>query len=180
MNNIPRRNRLDLCKPEELAIYNAIEQVEKMGASPELTDAVTKLQEARELVADFIDKSIKTWRDVRTYEDAVEMRPVDEDNIIYPTDRPHIVAFKKLCHIIRVINENWQPDWSNTNQRKWYPWFKLSSGFGFSGSYYDYVNASTAVGSRLCLESEEKSKYTAKQFIGLYEEFLTVKTVSNE
>lgn len=173
MNNFPRRNSLDLCKPEELAIYSAIEQVEKMGASPELTDAVIKLQEARELIAGFIDKSIKTWRDVKTYEDAVEMRPVDEDNIIYPTDRPHIVAFKKLCHIIRVINENWQPDWSNTNQRKWYPWFKLSSGFRFSYSDFDYGRTNTTVGSRLCFESEEKSDYTATQFIDLYKKFLT-------
>ena len=87
-NEIPRRNRLDLCKPAEISIYNAMEQVEEMGASEELTQAIIKLQEAKELVADFVDKSIRTWRDIENYEDAVEMRPVDEDDII---DRKSVV-----------------------------------------------------------------------------------------
>lgn len=181
MNNIPRRNRLDLLNPAELAIRTAMEQVELLGASPALTDAITKLSEASELVSDFVDKTIKTWSDVKTYDDAVEMRPVDKDDIIYPTDRPHIVAYKKLCHIVKTINEEWTPDWSNTNQRKWYPWFRvLSSGFGFSDSYcvYDYTYPS--VGSRLCFETEEKCDYAAEQFIGLYEDFMTYKTAGNE
>ena len=54
-NEFPRRSRLDLCKPAELAIYNAIQEVEKMGADIKLTDAIVKLQEAKELVADYID-----------------------------------------------------------------------------------------------------------------------------
>lgn len=52
---VPRRNRLDLCTRAELAIYKAMEEVEKLGASVKLTDAIIKLSEARELVADFVD-----------------------------------------------------------------------------------------------------------------------------
>lgn len=55
-NKFPRRSRLDLCEPAELAIYNAMQEVEKMGADVKLTEAVIKLQEAKELVADYIDK----------------------------------------------------------------------------------------------------------------------------
>ena len=55
-NEFPRRSRLDLCEPAEKAIYNAMQEVEKMGADVKLTDAIIKLQEAKELVADFIDK----------------------------------------------------------------------------------------------------------------------------
>jgi hypothetical protein len=54
-NEISRRNRLDLCTPAELAIFKAMEEVEKIGADVKLTDAIIKLQEARNLVADFID-----------------------------------------------------------------------------------------------------------------------------
>lgn len=50
-----RRNRLDLNHPAELAIYNAMQEVEKMPPSVKLTEAVIKLQEARNLVADFVD-----------------------------------------------------------------------------------------------------------------------------
>jgi hypothetical protein len=64
MNNIPRRNRLDLSEPAELAIRKSVDEVEKIGADVRLTEAVILLDKARELVADFIDEqlnnSIKT------------------------------------------------------------------------------------------------------------------------
>jgi hypothetical protein len=53
--NTPRRIRLDLNVPAELAIYNAIQEVEKLAPDVRLTNAVIKLAEAKELVADFID-----------------------------------------------------------------------------------------------------------------------------
>lgn len=57
--SFPRRNRLDLNTPEEMAIRNAIDLVEKMGADVKLTEAVIALDKARELVADFIDSKTK-------------------------------------------------------------------------------------------------------------------------
>jgi len=54
-NEIPRRNRIDLCEPSEIAIYNAMYEVEKLGADERLTDAIVKLNEAKELVSDYID-----------------------------------------------------------------------------------------------------------------------------
>jgi hypothetical protein len=56
MNDFPRRNRLDLNTPAEKAIYDAIQEVEKIGADVKLTEAVIKLNEARSLVADFVDE----------------------------------------------------------------------------------------------------------------------------
>jgi hypothetical protein len=50
-----RRSRLDLMSPAEVAIYNAMVELEKAGADRRLTMASIKLQEARTLVADFID-----------------------------------------------------------------------------------------------------------------------------
>jgi hypothetical protein len=50
-----RRTRLDLMSPAEVAIYNASLEVEKAGADRRLTAASIKLQEARSLVADYID-----------------------------------------------------------------------------------------------------------------------------
>lgn len=57
IDRFPRRNCLNFCTPAELAIYKAMEEVEKIGADERLTVAVTKLIEARELVADFIDEN---------------------------------------------------------------------------------------------------------------------------
>lgn len=53
---IPRRNRLDLNTPAELAIYNAMQEVEKAGADLRLTEAVNLLDKARNLVADYVDE----------------------------------------------------------------------------------------------------------------------------
>lgn len=55
-NGFPRRSRLDLCEPAEKAIYDAMQEVEKIGADERLTNAVVKLQEAKELVSDYIDE----------------------------------------------------------------------------------------------------------------------------
>lgn len=53
---IPRRNQLDKCIPAELAIFTAMQEVEKVGSDVKLTQAIQKLQEAKNLVSDFIDK----------------------------------------------------------------------------------------------------------------------------
>ena len=52
---LPRRIQLDKCTPAELAIQNAVWEVEKMGADVRLTNAVILLSEARDQVADFVD-----------------------------------------------------------------------------------------------------------------------------
>jgi hypothetical protein len=54
-DGIPRRNRLDLCTPAELAIRQAMLAVEAAGAHPLLTDAVSLLEQAKGKVADFVD-----------------------------------------------------------------------------------------------------------------------------
>lgn len=59
MNNFPRRNRIDLNKPSEIAIRNAMSEVEKIGASVKLTEAIELLNKAKDLVSDFIDEEIK-------------------------------------------------------------------------------------------------------------------------
>lgn len=51
----PRRIRLDLNNAAELAIHNAIQEVEKLGADIRLTNAVIKLQQAKEDVSNYVD-----------------------------------------------------------------------------------------------------------------------------
>ena len=63
MNDIPRRAQLDQLSPAELAIYQAVQAVEAVGADVRLTDAVILLQAARDSVADYID-GVDTRRSV--------------------------------------------------------------------------------------------------------------------
>lgn len=57
-NNFPRRNRLDLNTPSELSIFNAIQEVEKVGADPRLTDIVIMLGKAKDLLSDYVDSKM--------------------------------------------------------------------------------------------------------------------------
>jgi hypothetical protein len=114
---------------------------------------------------------------VKTFEDAFAIAD-EETRQDYCEDRcvsPDAIAYKKLRLIIKVINEGWKPNWKNSSEQKWFPWFRLSSGFGFDVSVYGYANADASSGSRLCLSTKEKSDYVGKQFINLYEDFLTLK-----
>lgn len=51
------RNRIDLFTQTEVAIYAAQQAVEHAGAHVKLTEAGIKLQQARDLVADWIDET---------------------------------------------------------------------------------------------------------------------------
>lgn len=116
----------------------------------------------------------KSFDEILTFEEACEVLDIDPDSAISDTDTTDEAAYKKLKVVSKAINQEWTPDWSNTNQKKWFPYFNLSSGFGFSGTDYNYVYTHAAVGSRLCFESEAKAKHAGTEFLQLYKEFLTI------
>lgn len=61
-NEIPRRAQMQEWSKAEFAIHNAIQEIEKMPASPILTKAITLLQEAKSYVADFVDGGQNFWK----------------------------------------------------------------------------------------------------------------------
>lgn len=57
---LKRSNIQVFMSPSETAIYNALQEVEKIGADVRLTEAVIHLQKARELVGNYIDEAIQS------------------------------------------------------------------------------------------------------------------------
>ncbi|OFY87870.1 MAG: hypothetical protein A3F72_03080 [Bacteroidetes bacterium RIFCSPLOWO2_12_FULL_35_15] len=85
-------------------------------------------------------------------------------------------AFLKISIINRSLNEGWKPDWNNSSEYKYYPWFEANkSGFGFSYSDYGIWFTHSTCGSRLCFKNKELAIYAGTQFIDLYNQFLTIK-----
>lgn len=82
-------------------------------------------------------------------------------------------AFLMVQMIAEVLNEGWKPDWSDSDEYKYYPWFEFKKGFGFSEATYDSWDAGTGVGSRLCFKNRELAEYAGSQFQDIYNEFLT-------
>ena len=58
LDTVPRRNKLYELTSAELCLYNAAQEIEEMGADPELTDIIVKLGALRNELADFVDSKI--------------------------------------------------------------------------------------------------------------------------
>lgn len=75
--------------------------------------------------------------------------------------------------LAELLNEGWEPNWSNGNEPKWYPYFEMGkSGLGFSYSHYDCWGTFASVGSRLAFKTEALAKYAGTQFEDLYKQLL--------
>ena len=85
-------------------------------------------------------------------------------------------AYHQLKIIAEALNEGWKPNWNDSNERKFYPWFSMTDkpGFGFSYTCCGWARTYTDVGSRLCFKSEKLAAYAGKQFESIYKDFLTL------
>lgn len=112
---------------------------------------------------------------VKTFEDACEIEGIDPESVIDINDSIDEIAYKKLKIIIRALNQGFVFDWTDSNQYKYYPYFRAnSSGFGFAYNDCDRWDTVTLVGSRLAFKSRELAEYAGKQFIDLYNDFMTI------
>jgi hypothetical protein len=138
-----------------------------------------KGKELLELLFDKKNFNVKITDRIKTFEDALDMVEVSDETSTLLSyngtdkDMQASQAFLKLTIIARALNEGWAPDWSNSNQYKYYPWFKYSgSGFRFNGTLFDFTTTYSTGGSRLCFHSEELAIYAGNQFIDLYNQLL--------
>lgn len=116
---------------------------------------------------------VKITDRVKTFEDACEVLGIDYDEDELQNHTPDELANRKIKIIVKALNEGWTPDWNNSNQYKWYPWFYLNKpGFRFDAAVSAWAYTSSLGGSRLCLKSKELAEYAANQFLGIYEEFI--------
>jgi nitrate reductase NapAB chaperone NapD len=137
---------------------------------------VAKQQETKDgIVITFEKEALENIMErVKTFRDACNVLNIRLDSVYSFGETADEIAYKKLKVIVKALNEGWTPNWDDTNEKKWWPWFKLSSGFGFATSYCAYASTRTDVGSRLCFRTEELSDYAATQFIDLYKDLLTL------
>lgn len=141
--------------------------------SKEINEVVTTYEEAREYLggkpnADFtVAKKILSGNHVKLD---------DVANLVSEVNPKHIkalIAYNRLCTIAQAWNkaDGFEPDFSNTSQYKYFPWFEYSRGAaGFvcananDAATFAYAN----VGSRLCFMTRERAEQFGKQFIDLW------------
>lgn len=133
-------------------------------------------------VFDFYTEEVEEAPRVESYEEACErvgVEPLTEERIKALELRPDEVARKKLEVIAAALNDGWSPDWNDTNQYKYYPYFyieprKHGANAGLSCAYTNHAASGTSalIGSRLCFNDPETARYAGKQFTELYEQLL--------
>lgn len=133
------------------------------------------------LTKEQIDKITKSNQKVtdriKTFEDALKDQNISEDDFYSSCKELTIdeIAYKKLKLIAKSINEDWTPNWNDSNEYKYYPYFDMRENVGFSVSAFDGWDTFAGVGSRLCFKTKELAEYSGKQFISIYKDFLIIK-----
>lgn len=122
---------------------------------------------------------------VKTYEDACKVlgvEPINEQNAKAQGFRSDEIARRKLETIAAALNEGWKPDWNNTDQYKYYPYFYIqenangaSAGLSCASTCYPAASATAHIGSRLCFYASRLARYAGNQFTDLYEQILIEK-----
>jgi hypothetical protein len=92
-------------------------------------------------------------------------------------DQLSLVSYYQITKIIEMENKknnNWQPNWNDSNQSKYSVWQQVQAdekrpaGFGFSFTHYDYWLTAAAVGSRLLVGNSETALRLGKELKQLF------------
>lgn len=84
------------------------------------------------------------------------------------------VAYRILKMLATSLNEGWVPDWKNSNEYKYYPWFEMNGSSGFRVYVCARWSSASRVGSRLCYKTRALAEYAGSQFTDVYKQFLTL------
>ena len=180
----------------------------KYGESAEFVARFDSVEEASDRVRDIINEDEdanvfdfyteeQEYTDIRnrvkTYADACEVlgiAPMDEKGMASCGFRPDEIARRKLETITEALNEGWRPDWNNTDEWKYYPYFRILPGKGkdaqgkpsgaSAGLAHAHTNLAashtyTSIGSRLCFHDHETAAYAGDTFRDLYAQILVEK-----
>ena len=127
-------------------------------------------------------KEVFDFRTITSYEKACEKENHDPNkrpdvSMIPEEFRAAIIAVFELFMIFKAINNGWEADYANPNQRKYEVWQWIepdpsaASGFRFGDSGYGYSGTAARCGSRLCTDTDEKALFIGKQFSAQYGAF---------
>ena len=85
-----------------------------------------------------------------------------------------MIAFYKLTIIAKAINKGWVADFTNHDQRKWFPvfWINKTAGVAARSSSSGFDFALSSFVSRLCFETEQMSDYASEAFEEIWLQYL--------
>lgn len=151
------------------------------------------LQDANAAARDYLDENedvkifdltveeievAEPYDNVKSYEDACRVlgvEPMDEQAMTAAGFRADEIARRKLETVTAALNDGWKPDWNDTDQYKYVPWFwikprpgQTSAGLACASTHDAPSSTSASFGSRLCFKNAAVARYAANQFTELY------------
>lgn len=137
-------------------------------------------KEGKQVLTDLFGKQVSLYDNiterVKSFEDACQVLGISASvPDVKGLPRKHqkaIVANYKLIIIAEALNEGWKPNWQNSDEYKYYPWFDMSktAGVGCSLTANAATLASAYFGSRLCFKNRELAIYFGQEFTDLHNE----------
>lgn len=139
-------------------------------------------KEGKQVLSDLFGKQVALYDNitdrVKSFEDACQVLGIST-NVpeVKGLPRKHqkaIIANYKLIIIAEALNEGWKPNWQDSDEYKYYPWFDMSNpaGVGFSHTANTASYTSALLGSRLCLKNRELAIYFGQTFTDLFNDSL--------
>lgn len=115
--------------------------------------------------------------DAKSFEELCAIKGVKSQSILpfkkaKNTFQQGINFFAKLSFIRDVLSKGWEANWNDSNEKKWYPWFIMGSGFAFSFTSCEYDLSGAVSGSRLCLQDEKSAEHFGKVYLQEWKDFL--------
>lgn len=125
----------------------------------------------KEFFSTKITDKVKSWKDI------VEIHETLYGKISLPTEGRNkqelsINAFYKIQCISKVLNESWIPNFLNSSEKKYYPYFEKSSGGGWLVCSYSYWYAVSTMGFGLYFKSSELALFAGNTFLDIYKDYL--------
>lgn len=139
-------------------------------------------KEGKQVLSDLFGKQVALYDNitdrVKSFEDACQVLGIST-NVpeVKGLPRKHqkaIIANYKLIVIAEALNEGWKPNWQDSDEYKYYPWFDMSNpaGVGCSHAYHTASYTTAYFGSRLCLKNRELAIYFGQTFTDLFNDSL--------
>ncbi len=154
---------------EQAASKEAERLAEKLGVN------TTVLQAVKTVSPKDITKRVKTYADACA---VLGIEPVNEAVLAKLGFTKDEIAYRKLKTIAEALNEGWRPNWADSDEYKYWPWFVSNgadAGFSCATTSYTASYTAAAFGSRLCYKTRELAAYAGRQFEGIYNDFLLIK-----
>ena len=178
----------------------------KNGGNEKLVGRYDSKADAQEKVMDMVEEdsvSVFNFRieereyeditnRVKSYADACKVlgiEPMDEDSMKAQGFRPDEIARRQLETITEALNEGWKPNWADTDEYKYYPYFYIEvsevqteddtygarAGLSFAFTLNAAATTTACIGSRLCFHDRETARYAGRTFTNLYAQILIEK-----